>query len=521
MKLPLPAFRAHALGQRLRGMFNLNDSRWGRSDDDASAEGGARAGERPSASGATGGSNGGTAGSNGGSEGRPAGGQGGSGGSSGPGNGTGGGQNGGPGGNGRGPQSGPPDLDELWRDFNRKLGGLLGGRGGSGGGRPRNQGGNGGNGGGSGGGGGFQPDMRSAGLGAGLVGAVAILIWLGTGFFIVNEGQQAVITQFGRYQSTVGAGFNWRLPYPIQRHEMVTVTQIRSVDIGRDNVVRATGLRDSAMLTQDENIVEIKFAVQYRLKDARAWLFESKNPAESVVHAAETAVREVVGAMRMDSALSEERDQIAPRVRTLMQTILDRYNLGIEVVAVNLQQGGVRPPEQVQAAFDDVLKAGQERERSKNEAQAYANDVVPRAVGSASRLKQEADGYKARILAQAEGDAQRFRSVLAEYQRAPQVMRDRMYLDAMQQIYTNVTKVLVDSRQGSNLLYLPLDKIMQQVSQASVEATAQAGAGAAVSLPATGGPAAPGPSGSVGGGAAADPRSRDSGAARGRDRDSR
>jgi membrane protease subunit HflK len=495
-------------------MFNLNDSRWGRGDDDGSAEGGARAGERPSASGATGGSNGG-------SEGRPAGGQGGSGGSSGPGNGTGGGQNGGPGGNGRGPQSGPPDLDELWRDFNRKLGGLLGGRGGSGGGRPRNQGGNGGNGGGSGGGGGFQPDMRSAGLGAGLVGAVAILIWLGTGFFIVNEGQQAVITQFGRYQSTVGAGFNWRLPYPIQRHEMVTVTQIRSVDIGRDNVVRATGLRDSAMLTQDENIVEIKFAVQYRLKDARAWLFESKNPAESVVHAAETAVREVVGAMRMDSALSEERDQIAPRVRTLMQTILDRYNLGIEVVAVNLQQGGVRPPEQVQAAFDDVLKAGQERERSKNEAQAYANDVVPRAVGSASRLKQEADGYKARILAQAEGDAQRFRSVLAEYQRAPQVMRDRMYLDAMQQIYTNVTKVLVDSRQGSNLLYLPLDKIMQQVSQASVEATAQAGAGAAVSLPATGGPAAPGPSGSVGGGAAADPRSRDSGAARGRDRDSR
>ncbi|MDH4376444.1 MAG: FtsH protease activity modulator HflK [Ramlibacter sp.] len=518
MKLPLPAFRAHALGQRIRGMFNLNDSRWGRGDDDGSAEGGARAGERPSASG---GSNGGTAGSNGGSEGRPAGGQGGSGGSSGPGNGTGGGQNGGPGGNGRGPQSGPPDLDELWRDFNRKLGGLLGGRGGSGGGRPRNQGGNGGNGGGSGGGGGFQPDMRSAGLGAGLVGAVAILIWLGTGFFIVNEGQQAVITQFGRYQSTVGAGFNWRLPYPIQRHEMVTVTQIRSVDIGRDNVVRATGLRDSAMLTQDENIVEIKFAVQYRLKDARAWLFESKNPAESVVHAAETAVREVVGAMRMDSALSEERDQIAPRVRTLMQTILDRYNLGIEVVAVNLQQGGVRPPEQVQAAFDDVLKAGQERERSKNEAQAYANDVVPRAVGSASRLKQEADGYKARILAQAEGDAQRFRSVLAEYQRAPQVMRDRMYLDAMQQIYTNVTKVLVDSRQGSNLLYLPLDKIMQQVSQASVEATAQAGAGAAVSLPATGGPAAPGPSGSVGGGAAADPRSRDSGAARGRDRDSR
>lgn len=504
MNIRLPALRLHALGHRIRGLFNLNDSRWGRGDSDANAEGGGRSGEqRPGSGGAPSGGAGGPTG--------PA---------NGSGNGAGGGQNGAPGGDGRGPQAGPPDLDEIWRDFNRKLGGLLGGRGGNGsnggngGGNRRGKGG--GNGGG--GGGGFQPDMRSAGVGVGLVAAVAILIWLGTGFFIVNEGQQAVITQFGRYQSTVGAGFNWRLPYPIQRHEVVTVTQIRSVDIGRDNVVRATGLRDSAMLTQDENIVEIKFAVQYRLKDARAWLFESKNPAESVVHAAETAVREVVGNMRMDSALSEERDQIAPRVRSLMQTILDRYNLGIEVVAINLQQGGVRPPEQVQAAFDDVLKAGQERERTKNEAQAYANDVVPRAVGSASRLKQEADGYKARILAQAEGDAQRFRSVLAEYQRAPQVMRDRMYLDTMQQIYTNVTKVLVDSRQGSNLLYLPLDKIMQQVSQASAEAAAPAGASV---VPPTGLPAAPGPTGAPGSGAAADPRSRDTGAARGRERDSR
>ena len=298
------------------------------------------------------------------------------------------------------------------------------------------------------GGGGFQPDMKSAGIGAGLIAGVVVLIWLGTGFFIVQEGQQAVITQFGKYKTSVGAGFNWRLPYPIQRHELVFVTQIRSVDVGRDTVIKATGLRESAMLTEDENIVEIKFAVQYRLSDARAFLFESKNPTDAVVQAAETAVREVVGKMRMDSALSEERDQIAPRVRALMQTILDRYKVGIEVVGINLQQGGVRPPEQVQAAFDDVLKAGQERERAKNEAQAYANDVVPRAVGSASRLKEEADAYKARIVAQAQGDAQRFKSVLAEYQKAPQVTRDRMYLDTMQQIYSNVTKVLVDSRRA-------------------------------------------------------------------------
>ena len=251
--------------------------------------------------------------------------------------------------------------------------------------------------------------MKSAGVGAGLVAAVVVLIWLGTGFFIVQEGQQAVITQFGRYKATVGAGFNWRLPYPIQRHELVFVTQIRSVDVGRDTIVRATGLRESAMLTEDENIVEIKFAVQYRLSDARAYLFESKTPADAVVQVAETAVREVVGKMKMDAALAEERDQIAPRVRALMQTILDRYKVGVEVVGINLQQGGVRPPEQVQAAFDDVLKAGQERERAKNEAQAYANDVVPRAAGTASRLKEEAEAYKARIVAQAQGDAQRFK----------------------------------------------------------------------------------------------------------------
>ena len=394
----------------------------------------------------------------------------------------------------RGANAGPPDLDELWRDFNRKLGGLFGnaknvGRGGAGGGS----------------GGGFQPDMKNAGIGAGLIAGVVVLIWLGTGFFIVQEGQQAVITQFGKYNSTAGAGFNWRLPYPIQRHELIFVTQIRSVDVGRDTIIKATGLRESAMLTQDENIVEIKFAVQYRLNDARAFLFESKDPTLAVVQAAETAVREVVGSMRMDSALSEERDQIAPRVRTLMQTILDRYKVGIEVVGINLQQGGVRPPEQVQAAFDDVLKAGQERERAKNEAQAYANDVIPRAIGSASRLKEESDAYKERIVAQAQGDAQRFRSVLTEYQKAPQVTRDRLYVDAMQQVYSNVTKVMVDSRQGSNLLYLPLDKIMQSTAPASADPT-----GTAAAAPATS--SAPAVS-------ALDARARD--AARARDRDSR
>ncbi len=389
---------------------------------------------------------------------------------------------------------GPPDLDELWRDFNAKLSGLFGNK--KGGSEPPNNGGPGGPNG---------PDFKVARFGIGVIGAVVLAIWLSTGFFIVQEGQQAVITQFGRYHSTVGAGFNWRLPYPFQRQELVFVTQIRSVDVGRDNIVKSTGLRESAMLTEDENILEIKFAVQYRLTDARAYLFETKNPTETVVQAAETAVREVVGKMKMDAAMSEERDQIGPRIRTIMQAILDQYKVGVEVVGINLQQGGVRPPEQVQAAFDDVLKAGQERERAKNEAEAYANDVVPRAVGAASRLKQEADGYKARIVAQAEGDAQRFKSLVGEYQKAPQVMRDRLYIDAMQQIYSNTTKVLVDTKQGSNLLYLPLDKIIQQAGQPS--GAAPAVDATAPTNPATN-PSAP----------AADVRARDG---RSRDRDGR
>jgi membrane protease subunit HflK len=466
MNFNLRAFYGSVIPQRIRGMFNLNDPRWGRGDD------------KPNSDGHDNGASGNTPGSN--SPQQPS-------------------QNNGQNNNNQrpGPASGPPDLDELWRDLSRKLNQFLGGK--NGGpphkGSPNGSGSN-----------GLPPIFRNLGIGV-ILGAI-LLIWLGTGFFIVQEGQQAVITQFGKYKATVGAGFNWRLPYPIQKHELVFVTQIRSVDIGRDNVIKATGLRESAMLTEDENIVEIKFAVQYRLNDARAYLFESKNPTEAVVQAAETAVREVVGKMKMDSALAEERDQIAPRVRALMQTILDRYKVGIEVVGINLQQGGVRPPEQVQAAFDDVLKAGQERERAKNEAQAYANDVVPRAVGAASRLKEESQAYRERIVAQAEGDSQRFKAILPEYQKAPQVTRDRMYLDAMQQIYTNVTKVVVDSKQGSNLMYLPLDKLMQMTSGA---------APANAAVPETSAPTAP--SAANNNGAALDPRSRES--LRSRDREIR
>ncbi|MBL8345055.1 MAG: FtsH protease activity modulator HflK [Rubrivivax sp.] len=380
--------------------------------------------------------------------------------------------------NGR--NDGPPDLDELWRDFNKKLSGLFGGKGGPGpqrGNDERPP---------SGGGGGFQPDMKSAGIGAILIGVVALLVWLGSGFFIVQEGQQAVVTTFGRFSHTADAGFQWRLPYPVQAHEVVSVTQLQSVEVGRSTVVPATGLRDSSMLTQDENIVDIRFTVQYRRADARAYLFENRNADEAVVMAAETAVREIVGSSKIDSVLYERRDAIAADLVKSIQVQLDRLKAGIVVANVNLQN--VQVPDTVTAAFNDAVKAGADRDRLVNEGRAYASDVIPKARGTASRLLEEAEGYRARVEAQAEGDAQRFRAVLAEYQKAPQVTRDRLYLETMQQVYSNVSKVLVDVRSGSNLLYLPLDRLLQQAGAApgtTAVAPAQAPIESAPAVPGT------------------------------------
>jgi membrane protease subunit HflK len=352
---------------------------------------------------------------------------------------------------------GPPDLDELWRDFNRKLSGLFGGKGGGG---PRHDE--------PSPGGPFQPDMRSAGIGVGLIAGVALLIWLGSGFFIVQEGHQAVVTTFGKYSHTKDAGFQWRFPYPVQVHEIVAVTQLQSVEVGRNSVVQATGLRDSSMLTQDENIVDIRFTVQYRRADARSYLFENNRPDEAVIQAAESSVREIVGRSRVDQVLYEQRDAIAAELVKSIQVQLDRLKCGIVVANVNMQN--VQVPDQVQAAFNDAFKAGADRDRFKNEGQAYASDVIPKARGTASRLLEESEGYRSRVIAQAEGDAQRFRSVLTEYEKAPGVTRDRLYLETMQQVYSNVTKVMIDTKAGSNLLYLPLDKLLQQAAAPVVAA---------------------------------------------------
>ncbi|WP_082567437.1 FtsH protease activity modulator HflK [Pelomonas sp. Root1217] len=355
--------------------------------------------------------------------------------------------------NGR--NDGPPDLDELWRDFNRKLSGMFGGKSGG----PSGPSGSGG-----------SPDMKGAGIGLSLIAGVVVLGWLASGFFIVQEGQQGVVTSFGKYSKTVEAGFQWRLPYPFQAHEIQPVSQLRQVEVGRSSVVAATGLRDSSMLTQDENIVDIRFTVQFTIRDLRDFLFENRDPEQAVLLAAESAVREIVGKSTMDSVLYEQRDAIAADLVKSIQVQLDRLKAGIQVVNVNVQS--VQPPEQVQAAFDDVQKANANREQLKNEAQAYANDKIPSARGDAARLREQAEGYKARVIATAEGDAARFKSVLTEYQKAPQVTRDRLYIDAMQQVYTNVSKVMVDSKSGSNLLYLPLDKLLQQGSTGTVTVSA-------------------------------------------------
>ncbi|MGH6647780.1 FtsH protease activity modulator HflK [Aquabacterium sp.] len=405
--------------------------------------------------------------------------------------------------NGR--NEGPPDLDELWRDFNRKLSGLFSGKGG---GDHNNN---------SSGGGGFSPDGGNAGIGIGLIAGLVALIWLGSGFFIVQEGQQAVVMSFGRFSHTAEAGFQWRAPYPFQSHEIVNLTQLRSIDVGTSSVMQATGSRESSMLTRDENIVDIRFTVQYRLSDARQYLFENRSSDEAVAQAAESAVREIVGNSTMDSVLYEQRDAIAAELVKSIQAQVNKVKAGVIIANVNVQS--VQAPEPVQAAFDDAFKAGADRERAKNEGQAYANDVIPKAQGTAARLREEAAAYSANVVAHAEGDAQRFKSVLTEYQKAPGVTRDRLYIDAMQQVYGNVTKVMVDSRSGSNLLYLPLDKIVQMSAASAGNSAGSASAGAPVA-PASAGTETPGPASVANGPTTApDPRSRDG--LRSRDRDSR
>lgn len=357
------------------------------------------------------------------------------------------------------PNDGPPDLDELWRDFNNRLNRLFGKKGGGPGGPKGPL-------------GGGPANMPSPGRGLAFGVLAGLLVWLASGFHIVQEGREGVVLQFGKYSHTEPPGFRWRMPYPIQSHEVINSSQVRIIEVGYRNDVKTKVLRESLMLTEDENIIDIQFAVQYRLKDPGAYLFNTADPDDTVRMAAETAIREVVGGNKMDFVLYEGREQVALGSQELIQQILDRYNTGILVSSVTVQN--VQPPEQVQASFDDAVKAGQDRERLKNDGQAYANDVIPRARGNAARLLEEAQGYRERVVAQSEGDAARFRAILTEYDKAPKVMRDRMYIDAMQEIYSSVTKVMVDSKSNSQLLYLPLDKLIEKSAPAAGAASSAA-----------------------------------------------
>ena len=356
------------------------------------------------------------------------------------------------------PGEGPPDLDQMWRDFNLRLNRLFGK---NTGGEP--------------GGNGYRPDMKGAGITAGVIGAIVLFIWLASGAFIVQEGQVGVVTTFGKLSHTTGAGFNLRWPAPFQAHELVNVSQVRTAEVGYRGSVRSKNTKESLMLTDDENIIDIQFAVQYTLKDPVAWIFNNRrdNDDDTVRQIAETAVREVVGKSKMDFVLYEGREKVALDTHKLMQQIADRYKLGAQITNVTMQS--VQPPEQVQSAFDDAVKAGQDRARARSEGEAYANTVIPSSRGSAIRLTQEAQAYRAQVTESATGNAARFSQVLAEYQKAPGVTRDRMYLDTMQQIFSSATKVMIDAKSGSNLLYLPLDKLIAQTAASDAAIGAKPG----------------------------------------------
>lgn len=346
---------------------------------------------------------------------------------------------------GQGPGGGPPDLDEMWRAFNRRLNELFGRRGaGNGSGRPPPE----------------PPSARAFGGGAGVLILLVFAVWLASGFYIVDASQRAIVLTFGKYTEQTDPGLHWRLPWPIQSSELVNVSQVRTLEVGYRNNVRTKVQRESLMLTDDENIVDLQFAVQYTVQDAKDFLFNTRDPDEIARRSAEGAMREVIGKSKMDGILYESREEIAIKARKLMQEILDRYGTGISVSSITIQ--AAQPPEQVQAAFDDAVKANQDRARQVNEGQAYANDVIPRASGGAARLLQEAQGYKQRVIANAEGESARFKDVLSEYVKAPAVTRERMYLDAMQHVLSSTSKIILDYKGSGNLLYLPLDKLMQR-----------------------------------------------------------
>ena len=346
----------------------------------------------------------------------------------------------------RGGQQGPPDLDEIVRKIQARLNSLFGG------GR-----------GGSGRGGGFG-SFRAGGLGIGAILIIVLILWGLSGFYVVQQAERGVVLRFGKLHAVTDAGLRWHLPYPIETVKKVNVQKVFAIEIGYRSNERSTGTtrvpKEALMLTEDENIVDIEFAVQYQIKNAANYLFNVNDPEATIVQATESAIREIVGKSKLDFVITEGRDDVAIRTQALLQQILDRYKTGIAITTTKMQKA--QPPEQVKAAFDDAVKAREDEQRLKNEAQAYANDILPRARGTAARLVQEGEAYKASVIARAGGDAERFLNISRQYQKAPDVTTERLYLETMEQVLSNTTKVFVDQKAGNNILYLPLDQIIQQ-----------------------------------------------------------
>ena len=353
---------------------------------------------------------------------------------------------------------GPPDLDELLNDLGKKIGRLFGRKESTQkNSKPNNE--------------GSQSEVPQDQLPVTTIVLIIALIWAATGFYIVDQGSRGVVLRFGKNTEVTMPGPRWHIPFPVESVEVVNLEQVRTLEVGYrssgNSVARSKELRESLMLTDDENIIDLQFAVQYNLKSAENFLFNNRSADASVRGAAESAIREIVGKSKMDFALYEGREEIAVKAKKLMQEILDRYDTGINVTSVTMQNA--QPPEQVQASFDDAVKAKQDLERQKNEGQAYANDIIPKAKGAASRLTSEAQGYRVKVESEAKGNASRFEQILTQYNRAPEVMRDRIYIEAQEQILSNISKVIVDQKNSNSLLYLPLDKLIQQTSPSSKE----------------------------------------------------
>lgn len=349
-----------------------------------------------------------------------------------------------PGGNKKDPWSGrdqqetPPDLEEVMRSLQDKLGGLFGGDGGGSYNGKNN-----------------NPSRK---LLAFVVG-ISIFIWAVTGVYIVDEGNRGVVTQFGKYVETTMPGPHWRWPTPIQSHAIVNVEKQRSIEVGYRSGGRqqaSTVEKEALMLTKDENIVNVGLSVLYRIDNPFNFLFNlPADPVPTLVQVTESAERGVIGRNSMDFVLTEGRTVIGEEIKAEIQQVLDSYASGIQVVAVNIKD--VQPPEDVQNAFMDATKAREDEQRLQNEANAYYQEIVPKANGAASRIRQEAEAYKLNLIAKAEGEASRFEKLLAEYQKAPEVTRERLYLDAMQAVYEKTNTVIVDVKGGNNLIYLPVD----------------------------------------------------------------